>query len=158
MRRLLASLMLILAIQGSDAFAAPFETVINVSSWRDTAPSSIGSNTQLNVTGSVSLPERFQAGDPDGTSTNVELNFSGNQAWYIDAFGGSVVNLTDGYILEMVFANAGSTINVSNDAVLFRSLRARAGGTVNVFGGSLNSSLWAYPGGHLSVSGGIIKK
>lgn len=98
-----------------EVIGAPFDTIININSTRDEIPSSIDSHTQLNVYAGA-LPDNFRAGNPDGTSVNIEVNFSGRRADKIDAYGGSVVNLTDGFIWGDVSANSGSTVNISHDA------------------------------------------
>jgi hypothetical protein len=153
----IVSLFVISDLWYSPLTAATFDAVINVSSGGQATPNSIGSNTQLNATKGAILPDGFQAGSPDGSSSNVELNFSGLRAGKIQANGGSAVNLTGGTIWDFVIANQSSVVNVSGDATLLRSLQANSGSTVNVSGGTVARSSWAHGGSLFNISGGIVK-
>ncbi len=137
--------------------AAQFDTVININSWRDKAPKSIGSNTQLNVTGLGTLPDGFRAGEMDGTSTKVELNFSGQRADSIDVFGGTTANLNHGVVWGVLIAHDGSVVNLSGDVTFLRFFQAAHGSTVNILGGHIDAYSAALEGSHVNISGGTVK-
>jgi hypothetical protein len=137
--------------------AAQFDTVINITSWRDKAPKSIGSNTQLNVSGFGTLPDGFRAGAVDGSSRNVELNFSGHRADSIDVFGGVTANLNHGAVWGVLIAHGGSVVNLSGDVTFLRFFQAAHGSTVNILGGYIDAYSAALEGSHVSISGGTVK-
>jgi len=99
-----------------------FTTIINMPS--DVAPSTLGSDTQLNILEGGFLEvvsSRFHIGNSDGTSTNVEMNL----------VGGEVLTRGTG---DEFFANAGSQVNII-DGDFGGHLRIRSGATLNVSGG-----------------------
>jgi hypothetical protein len=136
--------------------AGAFDTIINVGLAGKPVPSSIGSNTQLNVFGGASLPDGFQAGNPNGTSTNVELNFSGHRTGSIRAYAGSVVNLSAGTVWGYLTPYAGSIVNISGDVTFLSSFDAQQRSTVNIYGGSVHEYTSALDGGRINVRGGTI--
>jgi hypothetical protein len=74
---------------------AQFTTILNVPP--DTAPSSVGSNTQLNLYDTGVIGNDFVAGAADGSSTNVEVNvYGGVVGQAFDGNPGSVVNISGG--------------------------------------------------------------
>jgi hypothetical protein len=66
---------------------AQFTTIYNVPP--DVAPSSIGTDTQLNLFEGGWVGSFFRAGASDGTSTNVEVNVFGGFFGRATAYGGS---------------------------------------------------------------------
>lgn len=110
-----------------------FTTVINVPT--DLAPSSIGSDTQLNLTDGGTLGSQFLAGANNGTSTNVE------------------VNITGGTVGTLFVANGGSTTNLSGGNV-GQGFEARSGSVVNFTGGTINDFFTALPGSNVTIPGG----
>ena len=112
---------------------AQFTTIFNVPP--DAAPSSIGSDTQLNFdAGGDDLPASFQAG-LSGDADNVEVNINGGtvgdmfNAGPTDGSGGDVsVNVTGG-TLGSVTSYLGAEVNVSGGEL----------GYVTAFGGDINS-------------------
>ena len=74
-----------------------FTTIINVPP--DVAPSSIGSDTQLNLFQGIALRFVFSRRASDGTSSNVEVNITGGSVGiFFDANSGSVVNISGGSV------------------------------------------------------------
>jgi hypothetical protein len=66
---------------------AQFTTVINVPP--EVAPTSIGSDTQLNLGDGGEIGSNFDAGADDGSSTNVEVNIDGGSVGNsFSAYGG----------------------------------------------------------------------
>ena len=124
-----------------------FNTVINVPP--NTAPSQIGSNTQLNlkpggmlnsITGGPN--STFDAGVRGAANVNVEVNISGGTG-------------------AGIFANAGSTINMSGGDIYLGpgigfALRADNGSNLNMTGGRLLSRVGAFAGSSLNLSGGSV--
>ena len=103
------------------------------------APSAIGSNTRLNLESGGELPAIFQAGLPDGTGTNVEVNINGGLVGGgFRANGGSVVNIIGG-----TFANGFDS-----------GLRETLGSVVNIAGGKL-TGIAANSGSSTRISGGV---
>src|SRR5262245_55380437 len=69
-----------------------FTTTYNVPP--NVAPSTIFSNTQLNVFDGGAISNAFAAGDSLGTSTNVQVNvFGGTVGGVFSAYRGSEVNI-----------------------------------------------------------------
>jgi hypothetical protein len=127
-------LILLLHISASQV-NGQFNTVINVPP--DPPPQSIGSDTQLNVLEGGVLPSSsnapFQAGDPNGSSTNVE------------------VNVTGGSIGDFFRANGGSQVNIAGGVA--GSIHANDGSTVNFSGGTLGDNFYADDGSVVNLSG-----
>src|SRR6476620_7507854 len=85
-----------LACYAPEMARADFTTIINVPP-NISNNQSIGSNTQLNVTAGGSVGRFFRSGNPNGTSTNIEVNVLGGfVADNFDAYAGSTVNLFGG--------------------------------------------------------------
>ncbi len=141
---------------------AQFTTVINVPP--DVAPDSIGSDTQLNLmdggmlTGMPANPDDpsslaiFEAGSPDGSSQNVELNISGGEAQYLDIYAGAVLNMSRG-IIEDFIAYEGATLNITGGTVR-SDAAAQEGSTVNISGGIFSGPLSIAGPFDASLSGG----
>ncbi|MEQ8838368.1 MAG: hypothetical protein RID07_16305, partial [Lacipirellulaceae bacterium] len=103
---------------------------------------SIGSDTTLYLRAGGVIGKRFDAGNNDGSSTNVEVNISG------------------GAVDDFFTANYGSVINISG-GTLGRSVRAGGVPTssertveMNISGGTFGGSFSARPGSFVSVSNG----
>ena len=91
------ALLIFLAVSLSSTARGQFDTIINVPS--DEAPEDIGSNTQLNLFDSGSLPRSFDADDESGASSNIEVNISGGTVGSnFNANGGSTVNIDGGTV------------------------------------------------------------
>lgn len=135
---------------------AQFTTIINVPS--DTAPSEIGSNTQLNLSTGGSLATWFTAGASDGTSTNIEVNISGgNTDRYFNAYNGSIINLTAGSIGHSSSAHEGSTFNILGGYV-GRFFRADAGSHVNIHAGVIEMDFMALPHSIVNIDGSVFER
>lgn len=109
----------------ASAVGQPFTTVINLPG--DAAPSTLESDTQLNVLDGGFLEvvsEIFHVGNPDGSSSNVELNL-----------------VEDGRILTRGF---------------FSGLRVQAGGQINISGGDYQGDLRVMSGATARVTGGLL--
>jgi len=109
-----------------------FTSIINVPP--DLATAEIGSDTQLNLFDTGVISQYFSAGTIDGTSSNVEVNI----------FGGEVVS--------GLFANSGSTLNISGGSL--GSIGAYNGSVVNISGGSLGAFFRANSGSQVNIFGG----
>src|SRR5262249_8195405 len=109
-------------------------------------PTSVGSNTQVNVFVGGSLPAAFEAGATNGTSTNVEVNiYGGNVGGNLNAYGGSTINISGGSFGLLFQAHAGSTVNISGGSV-GNVFLAESGSTVNISGGSVGTDFEAQSG------------
>ncbi len=145
------------------AVNAQFTTVINVPP--DVAPDSIGSDTQLNLmdggmlSGMPADPDNpnstgiFEAGSPDGSSQNVELNITGGEAEFLDVHAGGILNMSGGTAFDFLVFD-GATVNFSGG--LLDSFEARSGSTVNVSGGTIGEPGVVGPriAGNATISGG----
>ena len=81
----------------------PFTTIYNIPP--DTAPASIDSDTQLNLSAGGVIGDSFNSGYPGGSSRNMEVNISGGVVGYsFRAYGDTVMNISGGLI------NAGFTL------------------------------------------------
>jgi hypothetical protein len=133
------------------ALPADGQTVINVPP--DEAPTAIGSNTQLNLFEAGSLANGFNAGSPNGLSTNVEVNVSGGTVGTgFNARPGSTVNISGGVIGNGFDAFNSSTVNISG-GIVHHSFDAHSGSTVNLSGGSVRG-FGAFEGTMLNIFGG----
>ncbi|MCA9263900.1 MAG: hypothetical protein KDA60_08610 [Planctomycetales bacterium] len=116
-----------------------FDNVINVPP--DPAPASIDSDTQLNILDGADFPSSFftpfDAGNSDGTSTNVEVNIRG------------------GTVGDRFVANAGSQVNIFG-GVVGDGFTVRTGGGVSILGGQVGGSLYAENDSTVIISGGTI--
>ncbi len=114
---------------------ADFTTIINVPP--DIGNNqSIGSNTQLNITGG-SIGSNFDAGASNGTSVNVEVNISGGTVGTtFEAYAGSVVNVSGGVVNSSFDAKNGSLVNISG-GLIGAGFDALSGSVVNFSGGAI---------------------
>jgi hypothetical protein len=129
-----------------------FATVINVPP--DIAPSSIGSNTQLNLFDGGSISTFFDAGTPGGDSTNIEVNIVGGSVGdFFDANRGSTVNVSGGSVATAFDANSGSTVNISGGTI-GGGFDANPGSTVNISGGAIGDQFSAASDSTITISGG----
>ena len=120
------------------------------------APSSIGSDTQLNLFAGGEVGVFFEAGAEDGTSMNVEVNISGGTVnSFFDANSGSAVNITGGSVGDNFDAWTGSAMNISGGTV-GSGFDANSGSAVNIFGGEVNIYFDAHSGSTVNISGGSI--
>jgi len=149
---LAAALMVVAALALLPAAArAQFTTVINV------PPNigngiSIGSDTQLNMT-SGSIGSFFDAGNPDGSSINIEVNISGGTVGNVfDAWSGSIVNIVGGSVGSGFGANMGSTVNISGGTV-GSGFTAESGSVVNILGGVLGNGFETLSGSVVRIQG-----
>ncbi len=142
--------------------SAQFTTIINVPP--DIAPSSIGSDTQLNVWGGGSTPFLFEVGNPDGTSTNVEVNIAGGAAGpHFHAHSGSTTNISGGTVGR--WFNAGTSnglstnvlVNITGGAV-GDDFDAYAGSTINLGGGAVGDDFIAHSGSTVNFTGGVVSE
>jgi hypothetical protein len=132
---------------------AQFTTIINVPP--QVAPTSIGSDTQLNLFASGSIGSGFDAAAADGSSSNVEMNISGGTVGNdVDAYSGSIVNIYGGSIGERFKARSGSTVNIIGGSVGV-DFGASPGSTVNISGGSIGID-FDVSGSTVNISGGSI--
>ena len=136
--------------------SAQFDTVINVPP--DSAPESIGSNTQFNLRDNGVLPFGFAVGARDEASVNAELNIIGGETADFLAYHGSTVNISGGTVGEFIKGDGGfyiydgSTVNISGGSIN-QTLSAFDGSTVNVSGGAMNGWTLSY-GATLNISAG----
>lgn len=160
--RLIAALVAFLALISPIRTAqGQFTIVINVPP--EFAPSSIFSDTQLNVFEGGSIGNSFRAGQADGTSTNVEVNiFGGSVGSGFGANGGSTVNISGGTIGGSFFVNSGGLVNITGGSI-GNSFSANDGSVVNISGGLVGTSLCsgcgnlnANSGSTVTVSGGAV--
>ena len=132
---------------------AQFTTIIDVPP--QSAPLSIGSDTQLNLLDGGLLGEFFSAGAADGTSTNIEVNIlGGGVGSEFGANGGATVNISGGYVSSGFDANNGSIVNITG-GVVAQSLHA-TGSQVNISGGSVDDGARAFLGSVVNISGGMV--
>jgi hypothetical protein len=111
---------------------AEFATVIN--SPPDAAPASIGPNTQLNLHDGGILPAHFDAGIPNGDSTDVEVNvFGGEIGDYFSAHSGATVNIRGGTVGYLFRAYGNSIVNIEGGS--FGDRFSVYGGTTVIRGG-----------------------
>jgi len=129
---------------------AQFHTIINIPP--DSDPGWIGSNTKLNLTDPGWLGHSFQAGYPNGASTNVEVNISGgNVGWNFAANGGSEVNISGGTVGNQFDALPGSEVNISGGTVGW-GFKARSGSDVELIGGKFQLNGSAFSGSSVTLS------
>lgn len=149
-----SSLGLLIAILWHAPLLAQFSTVINVPP--DPAPTSIGSNTQLNLYTGGTLVFGLGVGSSAGGSTNVEFNMSGGLSNnLLNAYSGSTVNISGGSFLGLIDANNGSTMNISGGTI-GAGFDANSGSTVNISGGRIGADFDANSGSTVKISGGVI--
>ena len=134
--------------------AQAFTTIYNIPP--DTAPTSIGSDTQLNLYDSGVLDSSFIVGGILGSTTNVELNvFGGEVGNSLRVNSGSTVNISGGEIGSSVVATKGSIFNITG-GVLGSSFNAYRGSTINIAGGEIDHSFNAYENSVVNITGGVV--
>ena len=137
-----------------------FTTIINVPP--DPAPSSIESDTQLNLSEGGSLGRLFFAGNQNGSSTQIEVNITGGAVGSnFAAFAGSIINIRGGEISGGFNAGPNSVVNLSGGSVgrvsiAFSSLIASSDSTVNIMGGEVGRQSLALAGSTINLSGGTL--
>jgi len=133
-----------------------FTTILNIPPDPDIGfNQSIGSGTQLILGEGGVIGNSFTAGDPSGSSTNVEVNISGGSVGnHFDAFGGSVVNVSGGSISIAFDAYGGSTVNISGGS-FDSGLEAKDGSNINISGGDIGYFFKAR-GSLINLSGGTM--
>ncbi|QEG33139.1 hypothetical protein [Bythopirellula goksoeyrii] len=131
---------------------AEFDTIINAPP--DTVPTSIDSNTQLNLSEGGAIGSLFHAGHFHGTSTNVEVNIMGGTVDdYLRAYNGSTVNISGGSVGNHFESYAGSVVNITGGTV-GRSYDASLNSLLNVSGGSVGTEFTAGFSSIVNISGG----
>ncbi len=145
------SLVLLVVFISAQESNGRFTTVINVPP--DVAPESIGSGTQLNLMDGGVLPGLVQAGSPDGTSQNVELNISGGDAGLLDVYAGATLNMSGGTIGDFI-AYEGATVNISGGTISQAGGTAQPGSTVNISGGIFPGPFAFQEATNVTLSGG----
>ena len=142
------------------ANAQTFTTIINVPP--DIAPSSIASDTQLNLSDGGVLGRLFAAGAPDGSSAHVEVNITGGEVRSnFAAFAGSTINISGGEVAGGFNAGPNSIVNISGGSVGrinigFGSLIASPDSTVNISGGEVGRQSTALSGSTINIRGGVV--
>jgi hypothetical protein len=135
---------------------AQFTTVINSPPTFIFIGNSVDSNTQVNVNPGGSILNDFRAGNPNGTSSNVEVNIVGGSVGRsFNAFAGSKVNISGGTIGIDFRAWNGSRVNISGGRI-HRRFMAMDGSVVNISGGVIEGDFVAQMGSLVTVSGGSI--
>jgi hypothetical protein len=134
---------------------AQFATVIDVPAGTSLPPqSSIDSHTQLNLFDGGSIGAGFNAGAPDGSSSNVEVNvFGGVLGDDFNAYRGSVVNVSGGTIGSNFQTHEGSSVNIDGGTVKW--IKA-IGSEVEVSAGALES-ISLLDDSKLMLIGGAVK-
>ena len=93
-----------------------FGTIFNVPP--DPDPMVIGTDTQLNVFAGGEIGEGFIAGNPNGSSTNVQVNiFGGVVGDFFTAHPNTEINLMGGFVGSDLSAD-GVVLNISGDVLL----------------------------------------
>ena len=103
----------------SGVLSAQFNTVINIPPESD--PGTIQSDVQLNLLPFGTLGSNFDAGEFNGTSTNVEVNITGGSIGdFFTANRGSTVNVNGGLIGDFLTLASGqtSTLTAAQSATL----------------------------------------
>ena len=128
---------------------------------------SIGSNTTLNVMDGGSIGFDFDAGLPDGSSSNVVVNVGGGEVYQgFTANAGSTVNINEGAVRDEFTAMPGSTININGGFVQggflgSNGFTAASGSVVNIAGGVVDglravSELPWDPDATVNLRGGLL--
>lgn len=150
----LTILFLVSARAGGQSDPANFTTVINAPP--DAVPNSIGSSTQLNLGPGGIIRVPFVAGNPDGSSSNTEVNIIGGQvADDFSAFN-SVVNINSGEAGAYVTATD-SIVNIRGGRVGEEVLFPLEGSTFNISGGEILGWFQAFSGSVVTMTGGVIR-
>jgi hypothetical protein len=136
---------------------AQFTTVTNVPP-NIGASKSIGSDTQVNLFTNGSIGNSFNAGDSNGSSTNIEVNiFGGTVGTDFDAYNGSTINISGGTIGTEFEAYSGSTVIITAGTI-GNSFDALSGSTVFISGGTLGTNNSLSSGSAVTISGGTIER
>ena len=131
-----------------------FEIVIEVPP--QTSPTSIGSDTQLNLSDLGSIPDDFEAGAADNSSTNVEVNITGGTVGHhFFAYAGSTVNVSGGDISYRFWPHEGSIANITG-GVFGPDVTCGRGSVVNISGGDFEHEVHAMFLSTINVWGGNV--
>lgn len=149
----------VFGLMQTDAIAG-FMTVIDVNSPATSIGNfgTIGSDTQLNLSGTGSIGDWFTAGSE--TSSNIEVNITGGTTGTpFDLRAGTVANISGGVIGEALRSFDGGTVNVSGGTI-GDSFSSVNGGTVNISDGTFDGSTTGISiyvqSGALDVTGGFL--
>lgn len=134
-RRLVLALIAALVPAGSSPAQTLPAGVINAPPTVIGDSESIGSNTTLNVSDGGVVGSHFDAGDPNGTSTQVEVNILG------------------GRVGPRFVSHAESVVNVYG-GVVDTDFTILAGGAASIDGGSFGERFSSVSGGDLTIRGG----
>lgn len=131
-----------------------FTSIINVPP--DSSPASIGSDTQLNLSDSGTIPADFEAGASDGSSRNVEVNITGGTVeHHFFSYAGSTIYVSGGAIASRFWPHTGSTANISGGS-FSGDFTLGNGSVTNIFGGVIENELHALLRSTVNVWGGDI--
>ena len=128
------------------------QTVINVPP--DEAPTAIGSDTQLNLFEAGSIPNKFNAGSPNGLSTNVEVNISGGTVGEDFLAMAAEVTISGGTIGNNFSTRQGSTLNISGGTFVYNIFAVDS--MVNITGGAFPGHFTARDS-TVNISGGVFE-
>ena len=134
------------------ALPADGQTVINVPP--DEAPTAIGSDTQLNLFEAGSIPNKFNAGSPNGFSTNVEVNVSGGTVGTDFLAMAAEVTISGGTIGNNFSTRQGSTLNISGGTFVYNIFAVDS--MVNITGGAFPGHFTARDS-TVNISGGVFE-
>lgn len=117
---------------------------------------SIWSDTTVNLLGNGNIGRNFEVGNPDGSSTNVELNVLGGELgsgdYYIStgfrSYAGSVVNISGGIVAV--------DNSFGGPSVTHRAFVAHTGSEVNILGGEVGAGAIVGNGAVVNISGGSV--
>lgn len=111
--------------------AQAFTTVINVPP--DVAPSTIGSDTQLNLFDGGSISPFLYAGNHSEPNSNIEVNVAGGSVDDIDAYSGSTINVSGGQLYHITADS--SEVNISGGQFFAGDIRVMAS-SLDINGGT----------------------
>jgi len=148
------SLIFLSSLVLSGSLFAQFGTVINIPPEAD--PGVIQSDVQLNLLPFGTLGSNFDAGEFNGTSTNVEVNVTGGSIGdFFTANRGSTVNVNGGLIGDFFNARIGSDVNI-NSGTIGDSFNAADSCDVTITGGNIGSGFAAFFGSSVTIAGGQV--
>lgn len=132
-----------------------FTTVLDIPPYPNIGDNKrIASDTQVNLGDGGSIGDFFEAGESDGTGSNIEVNVTGGVLGFdFTAYGGSTVNISGGDVANSLNAEDGSVINVSGGVVGMESW-VKAGSVMNITGGAVRGLRTT--GGDVNISGGTV--
>ena len=148
---ILAATLLLLAAIGRVG-RGDFSTIINLPP--NPTPSSIGSDTQLNVLEGGFL--RSSQREPfTASGANVEVNVRGGMVGdHVDALAGSVFNISGGTVGSSFEAEAGSIVAISGGTI-GDHFDALSGSTITVSGGTIGRNFDAREGSDVTITDGL---